>query len=322
MVFLSKADAQSQASAGLASFQDDEATMVKGLPKVERVATGPYKGALVYSNPGDKTPWYLSSGKGWVKLLSNPVVWDDTRDSFSYERAVAVVTRNVCGIALQLHRSLDRGVSKGRLGGCNYVDEPVTDELRTGVSYSLVLTPTTSGVGSSSRVEDVQDDDLSTDDGFLIVPFHPRPGSMSKTPNRSAFPAAELSSSPSGVPMRTQFRTDESAVLKGLPLLQRVTQRPDRRSLLFNHLDARDPWNVAIEKDRIRLWSSTKRVDDQNLFTFDLAVATVSKNVCGEGLDLVKSAKIGRVGVCRYVRIYEGERTTTTVVLTAANRKE
>jgi hypothetical protein len=82
----------------------------------------------------------------------------------------------VCGIALQLATRLGRGLTKGRLGECDYVDEPVSDELHTGVFYSLVLTPTATGVRPSSRVEDIHDADLSAGDDFFIVPRHPRPG--------------------------------------------------------------------------------------------------------------------------------------------------
>ena len=38
-----------------------------------------------------------------------------------------------------------RGLGKGRLGECDYVEEQVSYELHTGVFYSLLLTPTETG---------------------------------------------------------------------------------------------------------------------------------------------------------------------------------
>jgi len=120
-----------------------------------------------------------------------------------------------------------------------------------------------------------------------------------------------------------QFRSDEAAVVAGLPALERVATGEFKGALAFNHEEVKDPWYIYIGKDKVKLLWNTNGVDDQKVFTFDQAIAVASKNICGAELKLNYKHKKGRVGACRYVWTVEGERwTTTTVVLSPGDQQQ
>ena len=81
-------------------FHDDEPTVTRGLPGLERQTKGPFAWSLAYVPPEDKSPWYLWIGKGQVELEWSPAGWADSQEVFPFEKAVAVVTKNVCGVSL------------------------------------------------------------------------------------------------------------------------------------------------------------------------------------------------------------------------------
>lgn len=129
---------------------------------------------------------------------------------------------------------------------------------------------------------------------------------------RAAQPAAAVSA-PSPTP--TQFQSDEASVVAGLPPLERELAGSYKGALAFNHEDVKDPWYVYIGKDQVKLLWNSNGVDEQKVFTFDQAVAVVSKNVCGAALKLDSKHRKGRLGACRYVWTLEGERWFTITVL-------
>jgi hypothetical protein len=117
------------------------------------------------------------------------------------------------------------------------------------------------------------------------------------------------------------FRAEEATVLAGLPALKRKTNSEFAAAFTFENEDVKDPWDVYISKDQVQLLWSTNGVDDQTVFTFDQAIAVVSKNVCGAVLKLNYKQKKGRVEACRYAWTVEGERwMTTTVVLSPGDQ--
>ncbi len=131
--------------------------------------------------------------------------------------------------------------------------------------------------------------------------------------------AAKVGAASDGAP--SQFRSEEAAVVAGLPALKRKANSEFVAAFTFEHEDVKDPWDVYISKDQVQLLGSTNGVDDQKVFTFDQAIAVVSKNVCGAELKLNYKHKKGRVGACRYAWTVEGDRwTTTTVVLSPGDQ--
>lgn len=185
------------------AFHDDEASVLRGLPNLERQTKGPYAGALAIVPPANKTPWYLWIGKGQVELEWSPAGWADNQQVFPFERAVAVVTQNVCGVPLRDDPKGGQVTRRGALGACRCLDQYLGAEWDTGLNRTIVLKPWLPGVQPSrlAPVPDADDDVDTADADLRQIRPHPvlAPSFAQLNPRATARPAASAQNGQSQV---------------------------------------------------------------------------------------------------------------------------